>query len=467
MTPLTQPPRSRARFQLTIVIGTLRQTVALENGRSWIVGRSSECSIHIDDPSVSRRHAQLYPAEDRVEVEDLGSANGTWVLRTASAQPGAAAAEQRIAPHERARLRVGEALRVGDVRIVLGWVGGLDAPRPPASASPDAPVVVDPVMHAVYELVQKAARRDISVLILGETGVGKELIAQMLHRSSPRASGPFSILNCAALPEALLERELFGLEPEPAPGAASSRTGLIERSDGGTLFLDEIGELPLGIQPKLLRVLEERATSRVGSQQPCSVDVRFIAATHRDLLAEVRAGQFRGDLYYRISGLSIRVPPLRERRSEIEPLARHFVRAFAAAANEPAPELTSRAVTALERHSWPGNVRELRNVIERAVLIADGGVVDEAQILLDVLPRSGTESEAWDAPTRVNEMLDETQRRALEPLERERLLAALDACAGNQRRAAELLGISRRTLVNRLNKWKLPRPRKKEPPLGA
>jgi two-component system response regulator AtoC len=467
MTSLTQPPRSRARFQLTIVIGTARETVALDEGKAWIVGRSSECSIHVDDPSVSRRHAQLYPAEDRVEVEDLDSANGTWVVRTTSSNPATAGSEQRIAPHERARLRVGEALRVGDVRIVLGWLGGLDATHPRVSELPDAPVLVDPVMHGVYELVQKAARRDISVLILGETGVGKELIAQMLHRSSPRASGPFSILNCAALPEALLERELFGLEPEATLGAASSRAGLLEQSDGGTLFLDEIGELPLGIQPKLLRVLEERMMSRVGSQQPRSIDVRFVAATNRDLLAEVRAGQFRGDLYYRISGLSIRVPPLRERRSEIEPLARHFVRAFAAAAGEPAPELTRPAVAALERHSWPGNVRELRNVIERAVLIADGGVVDEAQILLDVSPPGGVDSESWDAPTRVDEMLDETQRRALEPLERERLLAALDACAGNQRRAAELLGISRRTLVNRLNKWKLPRPRKKEPPLGA
>jgi DNA-binding NtrC family response regulator len=205
--------------------------------------------------------------------------------------------------------------------------------------------------------------------------------------------------------------------------------------------------------------------SRVGSQQRRPVDVRFVTATNRDLLAEVRCGQFRGDLYYRISGLSVRVPPLRERRSEIEPLARHFIQLFSKAANEPAPELSQAAVAALKAHSWPGNVRELRNVIERAVLIAGGGTIGEAQILLDLPPPHDASSE-WDAPTRVDEMLDETVRRPGDPLERERLVTALDACAGNQRRAAELLGISRRTLVNRLNKWKLPRPRKKEPPLG-
>jgi DNA-binding NtrC family response regulator len=464
MNALTQPPQSRARFQVTVVIGTARQTLALDEGASWLIGRNSECAIHVDDPAVSRRHAQLFPAEDRVEVEDLDSANGTWVIRPASLNAATAGFEQRIAPRVRTRLRVGETLRVGDARLVLGWVGSPDAPLA-RSSTPAAPVWVDPTMQAVHELVQKAARREMTVLILGETGVGKELIAQMLHRHSPRAAGPFSILNCAALPEALLERELFGFEPQALAGAASARAGLLEASDGGTLFLDEIGELPLSIQPKLLHALEERAVSRVGSQQRRPVDVRFVTATNRDLLAEVRSGQFRGDLYYRISGLSIRVPPLRERRSEIEPLARHFIQLFSKAANEPAPELSQAAVAALKAHSWPGNVRELRNVIERAVLIAGGGTIGEAQILLDLPPPHDASSE-WDAPTRVDEMLDETVRRPGDPLERERLVTALDACAGNQRRAAELLGISRRTLVNRLNKWKLPRPRKKEPPLG-
>jgi DNA-binding NtrC family response regulator len=462
MNPLTQAPPSRARFQITIIVGTARETRPLDDAKSWTIGRSSDCAIHIDDPSVSRRHARLRPAEDRVEIEDLDSANGTWVIRTASLHSATSNIEQRVAPHARVRLRAGEMVRVGEARLMLGWASGVDLARPRASAPSDVPVLADPVMHGVYDLVQRAARRDIAVLILGETGVGKELIAQMLHRSSARAAGPFSILNCGALPEALLERELFGFEPPSLAGTASPRAGLLEASDGGTLFLDEIGELPLGIQPKLLRVLEQRTVSRVGGKQPRSADIRVVTATHRDLLAEVRAGQFRGDLYYRISGLSIRVPPLRERRSEIEPLARHFIQQFSAAANEPAPELSRAALATLERHSWPGNVRELRNVMERAVLVADGGVVNEAHILLDVTPPHGSGSD-WDTPTRVNNVLELPLRHGDGPPERERLMAALDACAGNQRRAAELLGISRRTLVNRLNKWKLPRPRKKEP----
>src|SRR5690606_8361417 len=178
----------------------------------------------------------------------------------------------------------------------------------------------------------------------------------------------------------------------------------------------------------------------------------------------VRAGRFRGDLYYRISGLTVRVPPLRERPSEIEPLARYFLRRFASAADEPAPELARAALEVLASHPWPGTVRELRNVVERAALIAPSGPIDAQHILLDAPAWHDPSGDSWEGPTRVIEMRDERERRGLDPVERDRLIAALDACAGNQRRAAELLGISRRTLVNRLNKWKLPRPRKKEPP---
>jgi len=466
MTALPHPARSRARFQVTIVVGSTRETRTLDESMSWLIGRSSECAIQIDDPSVSRHHAQLHPTADRVELEDLGSANGTWVLRALGA-PSAGAGERRVEPNGRTSLRIGETVRVGEARIALDWATNGSVSHARLSALPEPPVLLDAAMRSVYELAQRAARRDIAVLILGETGVGKGLIAQTLHRSAPRAGGPFGILNCAALPEALLERELFGYEPD-APGAATpARAGLLEESNGGTLFLDEIGELPLGIQPKLLRVLEDREVSRVGSAQPRAVDVRVVTATNRDLLAEVRAGRFRGDLFYRISGLSIRVPPLRERPSEIEPLARHFLRRFSMSANEPMPELTAAALEVLERHSWPGNVRELRNVVERAALMANGHVIDAEQIVLDVPSGHAEGPDSWDGPTRVIDTREEGERRGLEPVERERLIAALDSCAGNQRRAAELLGISRRTLVNRLNKWKLPRPRKKEPPLGA
>jgi two-component system response regulator AtoC len=338
-------------------------------------------------------------------------------------------------------------------------------PRPaPIKLTEPAPVLEDPAMRNVYDLVTRAARRDISILILGETGVGKEWLAQTVHRNSARAEAPFLILSCAVLPEGLLESELFGHEEGAFPGAHTAQAGLLEETDGGTVFLDEIGELPLGVQPKLLRVLDDRVVLRVGSKKPRPIDLRFVTATHRDLLADVRTGQFRSDLYYRISGLSVRVPPLRERPSELEPLARHFMQRFSRAADERAPELSPAALAALRQHHWPGNVRELKNVIERAVLVADGDILGEEHIILDEeVTRSAREPGSREVPAGVNEA-PALPSREREADERARLVAALEACAGNQRRAAELLGISRRTLVNRLNKWNLPRPKK--PPSG-
>jgi two-component system, NtrC family, response regulator AtoC len=458
--PEPPPPQAQERLQISIRIGRSLRSVALKETEQWLIGRSSGCAVRIEDPAVSRRHAQLYPRADRVEVEDLGSSNGTWLVRS-----GIGAAphtnERRLVAYERTRLRVGDTLRVGDALIELSWLLPSDPRRARRdSSAPPSPVLVDPAMQGVYDLVTRAARRDLSVLVLGETGVGKKLIAQTIHRGSPRAEGPFLILNCAAVPESLLESELFGHEEDAFAGAHSAQPGLLEECDGGTVFLDEIGELPLGMQPKLLRVLEERTVLRLGSSKPRSIDVRFITATHRDLLAEVRAGQFRGDLYHRLSGLSVRVPPLRERPSEIEPLARHFVQHFAREAGVPAPVLDERAVLALQKHFWPGNVRELRSVIERALQVADGGIIGNEHVLLD--PGAPTERPAhdWDEPTRVQELTEQTLRGSSPLDERARVVAALETCAGNQRRAAELLGISRRTLVNRLNKWKLPRPKK-------
>jgi transcriptional regulator with PAS, ATPase and Fis domain len=196
-----------------------------------------------------------------------------------------------------------------------------------------------------------------------------------LHRASPRRDGPFLRLNCAALPESLLESELFGHERGAFTGAHALKIGLLEATDGGTVFLDEIGELPLGTQAKLLRVLEERIVTRVGSTKTKRIDVRFVTATNRDLSKEVKNGRFRGDLYYRISGLVVRLPALRQRPSEVEPLARHFLRGFCERSGQPEPELLAPALERLKAHQWPGNVRELKNVMERAALLANHGVI--------------------------------------------------------------------------------------------
>ncbi|MFT3708229.1 MAG: sigma 54-interacting transcriptional regulator [Archangium sp.] len=241
----------------------------------------------------------------------------------------------------------------------------------PASAPAPGFVVRDDAMAALYRLVDRVAPSTISVLLLGETGVGKEVLAQEIHRRSKRASGPFLRLNCAALTESLLESELFGHEKGSFTGAIKQKEGLLESAEGGTVFLDEVGEMPPSIQAKLLRVLEERKVMRVGSTTALPIDVRFLFATNRDLEAEVARGAFRSDLYFRVNGISLVIPPLRERPTEIEPLARQFLQEAAKRETRAAPELTPDALATLAAWPWPGNIRELKNVIDRAIL--DGG----------------------------------------------------------------------------------------------
>jgi transcriptional regulator with PAS, ATPase and Fis domain len=226
------------------------------------------------------------------------------------------------------------------------------------------------------------------VLLLGETGVGKEVLAQSIHKLSPRRDAPFLALNCAALTESLLESELFGNERGAFTGAVTARPGLFESAQGGTVFLDELGELPMVIQVKLLRVLEERRVTRVGGRSPISVDVRFIAATNKDLEASIERGTFREDLYYRLAGITLTIPPLRERASEIVPLALRFLRMTAAKMGRSEPTLSPDARVAMLRYSWPGNVRELRNVIDRALVLAAGDTIELSHMPAKLLHES-------------------------------------------------------------------------------
>ncbi len=325
-------------------------------------------------------------------------------------------------------------------------------------------------MDGVRGVIRQIANGELSVLISGETGVGKELCAEMIHRLSPRAARPFVKLNCSALVESLIESELFGHEKGAFTGALSAHEGLLEAGNGGTVFLDEIGELPLGVQSKLLRVLEQRVVRRVGAATERKVDVRFICATNRDLGDEVNSGRFRRDLYYRINGLTLAVPALRERKSEIVPLAR----AFANRARGGAPVTLGREViAALEYHSWPGNIRELRNTIERAALLSSGGTIRPSHLVLESTRDSAvtipverytpnklerTSSDRISSPTLPPG--DKSLASAVAELERQRILDALEQCGGNQTRAARLLGISRNTLLARLDEYGLPRPRK-------
>ncbi|MCE9571944.1 MAG: sigma 54-interacting transcriptional regulator [Deltaproteobacteria bacterium] len=328
-------------------------------------------------------------------------------------------------------------------------------------------------MDEVRSMLARIAPSDISVLIIGETGVGKELYAEMLHRSSARSARPFIRLNCAAIAASVLEAELFGHERGAFTGATSARAGLFEAADGGTLFLDEIGELPLGIQSTLLRVLEERRVRPIGSNEGRPIDVRFVCATNRVLADEIAARRFRQDLYFRISGVTLSLPSLRERRDEI----RGLCRAFANRARRPPaapPRLSAAALDVLVRAPWPGNVRELRNTIERAVLLAGAGEVEPRHLLLDAQPPPPSD-ETTDTSHRVTQpglaavmpppglasTSDRPLANAVADTERHQILEVLARCGGNQTRAAQILGISRNTLLARLDAFGITRPRKK------
>ena len=298
-------------------------------------------------------------------------------------------------------------------------------------------------MQEVLSLVRRVAGSDATVLIRGESGTGKELIARAIHHASPRAAGPLVAVSCAALPEGLLESELFGHEKGAFTGAAASRKGRFELADGGSIFLDEIGDLPLHLQVKLLRVLQERQFERVGGTRTIPVDVRVLAATHRNLEALVREGRFRDDLYYRINVVTLLLPPLRERREDLPPLMYHFLTRFAEKNGKTIRGLTREARDALLRYDYPGNVRELENLIERAVVLTRDEVIGKSDLPL-TLDEQTAEN---DAPAGLV--------AAAEGLERRMIRDALSRAGGVQTRAAELLGISERVLRYKLRKYGL------------
>jgi len=327
-------------------------------------------------------------------------------------------------------------------------VRGVDSNQEKSSVTvPDGP------MESLRRIVERIAGSSISVLFTGETGVGKSLLAKELHRKSPRAQSAFVALNCAELTESLLEAELFGYEKGAFTGAEQAKAGLIETADGGTLLLDEVGDLPITTQAKLLRVLEDHEVRRIGSLRPRHVDLRVVACTNRDLEAECERGTFRRDLYFRLAGISLEIPPLRKRTGEIEGLARAFLEQAAPSAQRAsAPTLAPEALVALQRYPWPGNVRELRNVMERAALLSQDAVIRPEHLPVErlrntVYPTAGGLSVAG------------THAHVAKGTgERNELLDTLAECGGNQSRAAKRLGISRRTLVTRLNELGVPRP---------
>jgi DNA-binding NtrC family response regulator len=354
--------------------------------------------------------------------------------------------------------------------------------RAAAARLVDAPAPVAPgvdllTLRKVVPTLDRIASGTINVLVLGETGVGKEVVAHAIHDLSPRSSAPLVCLNCCALSETLLESELFGHERGAFTGAVRAKIGLLEAAQGGTLFLDEIGEMSLGLQAKLLRVLEQKEVTRVGGLKPRPIDVRIVAATNRDLQSDIDGSRFRQDLYFRLSGVNVVVPPLRERLDELESLTRYFVARASELSRRSTPSISPEVFALLKAYRWPGNIRELRNIAERAVLLCTGDVIQLQHLPVDKMaPDLPNRAASGPTTTRFPPLMvasneaGEPGSAELEPgldgivrnshQERARIVDALRFCNGNQTRAAQMLGISRRTLVSRLNEYDLPRPRK-------
>lgn len=477
-TSVGKPPQGSddAEFLLIVSSGYGVSTSRVARGAELIVGRDAHSTLRIDDPSVSRRHARLSVGR-QVRVQDLGSSNGTLVGGV------------RIEPGEPVDVRPGVVIAFGHVTVIVQEALGTDqsrrragdtmvpageSPRPPRS--PDGPIVLAPEMRRIYELVERIGPSPISVLLLGETGVGKEVLASEIHRRSLVANGPFVQLNCAALPESTLESELFGYERGAFTGAVKTKLGLIETAHGGTLFLDEIGEMALPSQAKLLRFLESGEVFRLGGLRPNKVEVRTISATNRDLRRCVDEGTFRADLFFRLNGVSLRIPPLRERRMEIPALAELMVERAARRHNRPGLTLSPGALAKLQQYDWPGNIRELRNTLERAVILCDGLEIGEDRLEDSELqaamspafpPASSNAITKTSARTMPTSEVPGSSGQTPPPeeseslgsqvaaLERKRVIDALERNDGNQSAAARQLGIARSTLIRRMERFNL------------
>jgi DNA-binding NtrC family response regulator len=388
------------------------------------IGANPDNDVVIDDGFVSSFHAHVFLRGERLFVRDLDSTNGTFV-------GGVRVIEAEVRPE--APLKLG--------RVALR-VEPQESPEKLAAPEGEGPwrcgdlVTMDPAFARTFTLIEKVAAHDASVCVFGETGTGKELAARSLHELGGRHKGPFVALNCAALPANLIEAELFGHEKGAFTGADKARAGAFEQAQGGTLFLDEVGELPLEMQAKLLRVLEERRVRRLGGKSDLAVDVRVVAATHRNLVEQVRMGDFREDLLHRLYVIPVRLPALRERRPDIAFLAAHLAQQLSPTKAE--VKLTPAAQTKLLQHPFPGNVRELRNVVQRALILGTGDVIDAAD--LEFIPVTLADQTSAAEVFRPG--------MTMEDVEREACRAALDAF-GTAAEAARALGMPKTTFWRR------------------
>jgi len=390
-----------------------------------VIGSERTCDVVLTDAWVSRRHCSVSPTTQGFQITDLGSKNGTVI--------DGVAVTKVVAPP-------GVAIRIGKTLIQLMPADEpIDIP-PSASDHFGGLYGASTVMRQVFAMLERAAKSNAPVLFLGESGTGKELMARGVHDASPRRDGPFVVFDCGASTDTLIESDLFGHIKGAFTGAVGDRQGAFAAAHGGTLFLDEIGDLPVAVQPKLLRMLEAGEVVPLGGRKSEHYDVRVVAATHRDVFAEVARGGFRGDLYYRLAVVEVQVPPLRQRASDVAKLIAMFLER--AGAPHLASQVGGPALERLERYHWPGNVRELRNVIQRAVVLGGTGLIDVEHLPDNVMRAAAPAgSPATGSVTPIREM------------EREMILRALEETGQDKRRAAALLGISLKTLYNKLAKY--------------
>jgi two-component system response regulator AtoC len=419
------------------------QAIELREGEPLEVGRDPRADLRLDVESLSRKHARFVLEKGAIWVEDLGSRNGTLIQG------------ERIG---RASLEAGTAVSLGGV---VAFVQRLPLGAKKVSYDGKA-IVTSSATAAMWQEVQRVAPTDLPVLILGETGVGKEVVAAALHEASTRNNQPFHAINCGAIPESLLTSVLFGHEKGAFSGASQTNKGVFEQADGGTVLLDEVGELSASTQAALLRVIETKRITRLGSQREIQLDTRILAATHRDLERMVEQGSFRQDLLFRLNTFVIKVPPLRERLDELERLAEHFIAAASARFRSAPKPIAPDALACLRRYPWPGNLRELRNILERALVLSRGPVIS-----LDDLPdpiRRGVEVRpptippAGMDPRSTLPTVPATEGEGYKDLMREYEIQVinktLQQTGGNRAQAAKLLNMPLRTLAHKIKLYK-------------
>ena len=438
----TGPVLLEHRQKVVVVAGPDRGVETEIAGNSLSIGTAASNDLVLRDDTVSRRHCMISVQRDRYLVRDLDSTNGTVV-------DGTPVVEAFLAP--------GARIRLGDTEIMFQPKKKWERIEAPAGDRFGQLWGRSEAMRPVFALLAKLAPTDLSAILVGETGTGKELAARAIHDASRRSAKPFVVVDCGAISENLIESELFGHERGAFTGADRQRIGAFEAAHGGTVFLDEIGELPLDLQPKLLRVLERREIKRLGGARLLEVDVRVVAATHRDLPAMVREGKFREDLYYRLAEVVVPLPPLGERRGGLGLLARRLRDEFAEPGQRP-PQLDQGAIEELERRPWPGNVRELRNVLRRTMMMSSGPVLRAADLRLgagmggvasapppEAAEQAGREAGVPSIDVSEDLPIKDARERWVMPMEREYLIRVLRRCGGDLDRAAAEAGVHRKS----------------------